>query len=57
MPANGPYRRRRDGHDTWHYCTNCQNWPTSNYDQQGSKPTTGELCNECQAKARRGDCD
>ena len=56
MPANGPYRRRRGGSDTWHYCTNCQNWPTSNYDQQTTKPTSGEFCNECQAKRDNRNC-
>jgi hypothetical protein len=49
------YRRRR-GSDTWHFCRNCSNWPTSDYVEQTTKPTTGELDNEGQAKARAGDC-
>jgi len=49
------YRRRR-GKDTWHFCSNCSNWPTSDYDERASKPTTGELCNECQAKRANGNC-
>jgi hypothetical protein len=48
--------RRRKGNDTWHFCSNCQNWPTSNYDEQTKKPTTGEFCNECQSKERAGNC-
>lgn len=49
------YRRRR-GSDTWHSCRNCSNWPTSNYDEQHHKPTTGEMCNECKAKESAGTC-
>jgi len=48
--------RRRKGHDTWHFCRNCSNWPTSDYDEKDTKPTTGELCNECQSKRDKGDC-
>lgn len=50
-----PYRRRH-GHDTWHFCRNCSNWPTSDYDELNQKPMSGELCNECQAKKREGTC-
>ena len=48
--------RRRKGSDTWHWCKNCTNWPTVNYDSQQSKPTTGELDNECKAKEAAGNC-
>lgn len=48
--------RRRKGNDTWHFCSNCSNWPTSNYDSSKNKPTTGELCNECKAKRNAGNC-
>ena len=23
---------KRKGTDTWHFCTNCTNWPTSDYE-------------------------
>lgn len=49
------YRRRGDN-DTWHFCSNCSNWPTSGYDERTSEPTTGELCNECRAKRTAGTC-
>lgn len=49
------YRRRKDK-DTWHFCKNCSNWPTTNYVEQSTKPTTGELCNECRAKEANGTC-
>jgi hypothetical protein len=48
--------RKIKGSDTWHFCTNCSRWPTSNYDQEQSKPTTGELCNECRAKEQNRQC-
>jgi len=48
--------RRRKGSDTWHWCRNCSNWPSTNFDEQSSKPTTGELCNECKAKDTVGTC-
>ncbi len=49
------YRRRR-GSDTWHWCKNCSNWPTIDYEEQSQKPTTGELDNECRAKDKEGKC-
>ncbi len=48
--------RRRKGRDTWHFCTNCSNWPKSNYDARDSKPSSGELCDECKAKRKAGNC-
>jgi len=48
--------RKRKGMDTWHWCRNCSNWPTSNYDVRYSKPTSGELDNECKAKSANGNC-
>lgn len=48
--------RRREGHDTWHWCSNCSTWPTNNYEESSSKPTSGEYCNECSAKQTAGSC-
>ena len=48
--------RKRKGTDTWHFCSNCSNWPTTNFDEKKEKPTTGEFCNECQAKRNAGNC-
>lgn len=48
--------RRRNGSDTWHFCTNCSNWPTSDYQEQQNKPTSGEFDNECLAKQTAGTC-
>jgi hypothetical protein len=46
--------RRGRGRDTWHFCRNCNLWPTSGYDEQTTKPTTGELCNQCRSKDAAG---
>lgn len=51
-----PNYRRKNERDTWHFCKNCNNWPTSKYVSKSVKPTTGEFCNECLAKVKRGDC-
>lgn len=50
------YRKKKYGSDTWHFCSNCSNWPTSNYEESYTKPTSGELCNECKAKKNANDC-
>ena len=48
--------RKKKGSDTWHWCHNCSNFPKSDYDEQSTKPTSGELCNECKDKEKAGDC-
>jgi len=48
--------RKLKGSDTWHWCRNCSNWPTSNYVERDAKPTSGELDNECLAKEKAGTC-
>ena len=51
------YRRKKDS-DTWHWCTNCSNWPTYNYETWigEGRPPSGELDNECKSKEREGKC-
>lgn len=50
------YRRRKDK-DTWHWCSNCSNYPTgSDVETSYSKPSSGELCNECKAKEANNTC-
>ena len=53
------YRTRRDDDSyIWHWCSNCSQWPTTNYHEfdSGDRPTYGELCNECRSKEQNGDC-
>lgn len=51
----GQYRKRR-GSDTWHWCSNCNNYPTSDFTTSPTKPSSGDLCNECKAKQASGNC-
>jgi hypothetical protein len=57
MPPFHVYRRRKDS-DTWHFCSNCPEWPTSNYDTHSgtTRPTYGELCNKCIARETNDNC-
>lgn len=49
------YRRKKNS-DVWHFCRNCSNWPTADYDEQQTRPTSGELDNECRSKQSAGAC-
>ena len=50
--------KKKKGHDTWHWCTNCSKFPTgSDVDVSYTKPTSGELCNECKSKEKEGKCN
>ncbi len=55
-----PTYRKRKGSDAWHWCTNCSNWPTSDFDHEWhagkERPSSGELDNECKAKEDAGNC-
>ena len=44
--------RRRVFRDTRHFREDCSNWPGLLYKTSPKRPTTGELCDECRAKAR-----
>jgi serine protease len=55
-PAKGGLFRRRHGSDAWHFCTNCTNWPKRDYDERTTKPRSGEMCNQCLSKKRKGAC-
>ncbi len=48
--------RKRKGNDRWHFCKNCSNWPTTDYVSTTSKPTNGELCDECKGKENNSNC-
>lgn len=51
------YRRKKNS-DTWHWCSNCRDYPTEpgTYESSKTKPTSGELDNECRAKEKAGNC-
>ncbi len=48
--------RRRINTSTWHFCTNCSEWPNSNYYDRNERPGDGDLCHECEAKLLRQEC-
>ncbi len=50
------YRRKKDS-NTWHWCINCSKWPTSDYVESYTKPTSGKLDNECKVKEEAGTCN
>jgi len=51
------YRRRR-GKDVWHWCTNCTDWPEEDFIvvEKEFRPTSYELCDQCFAKEKAGNC-
>jgi uncharacterized protein (DUF433 family) len=55
-PSVRAYRRRK-GAETWHLCSSCSTWPSSNYEEKiTADHFRGELCNECRAKDKAGNC-
>jgi hypothetical protein len=48
---------KRPGSDTWHFCGNCTEYPRgAGVVTQDTKPTTGELCNQCKSKKANNNC-
>ena len=45
---------------SWHWCTNCTDWPTSDYDSEWhsgkERPKSGELDNQCKSKEAASNC-
>ena len=50
--------KRRKGHDTWHWCKECSEYPTMRSDVQATayRPLVGEFCQQCKSKEEKGDC-
>ena len=57
-----PEYRKRIGSDTWHWCTDCPDWPTDpktylkEWHAAKARPKDGELDNKCLARERDGEC-
>ena len=49
------YRQKKNS-DIWHWCKNCTNYPTSNYEERTSKPHRGDLCTQCLSKEKKKIC-
>lgn len=42
----------------WHFCQNCAEWPTDNYEQnQSTAVPFGAFCRECLRLRRAGECE
>jgi hypothetical protein len=42
--------------DNWHWCKNCTNYPQTIVKRRDTRPTSGDLCNQCKSKEREGIC-
>ena len=51
-----PEFRRAKGSTIWHWCRNCTKWPLTDFESVFTKPTAGEMDDECRAKEQAGDC-
>jgi hypothetical protein len=50
------YRRKEDS-QTWHWCSNCSQYPTGqDIIKRQSRPEYGQFCEECTVKEQTGDC-
>ncbi len=43
------------GHDNWHWCKNCSQYPFFVYERRFEKPKS-KLCPQCEAKEQNGEC-
>jgi hypothetical protein len=50
------YRKKKTtGNHIWHWCRNCSKDPKSDYETKSERPAW-DLCDECKAKERDGNC-
>jgi CheY-like chemotaxis protein len=55
--ATKAFYRKKHNTDLWHFCSNCENWPVVNFDENdGDAPPSDEICPECVDKQRAGTC-
>jgi hypothetical protein len=50
------YRIKTAG-DTWHLCSNCSQWPTTDFISSKELPGHDQICNECLVKKEHGECN
>jgi CheY-like chemotaxis protein len=47
--------RKKHNTDVWHFCSNCTNWPVTDFDKHDhDAPPLGEFCPECVENQRQG---
>jgi hypothetical protein len=44
------------GSDNWHWCRSCSNYPSTIAKSRDTRPTSGDLCNQCKSKENAGTC-
>ena len=53
--ASQEYRRRKGAAGrSWHFCTNCRQWPTDDFETSAAK--VRPVCDECRILERRQMC-
>ncbi|MPZ75088.1 MAG: response regulator [Deltaproteobacteria bacterium] len=56
MATKASFRRLQHA-DLWHFCSNCENWPNSGYEEKDNgDPPLDRLCSGCVEKQREGKC-
>lgn len=56
MATKALYRKKHNT-DLWHFCSNCENWPVVNFDENKRDASPfDEFCPECTQKQREGRC-
>jgi CheY-like chemotaxis protein len=54
--ATNSYRKKHHT-DLWHFCSNCTNWPVTDFDKHDlGAPPLHEFCPECVENQRQGNC-
>jgi hypothetical protein len=48
--------RRHKNLVTWHFCSNCSQWPKTDYNFSVSHPGDENFCSECLSRATIGTC-
>jgi hypothetical protein len=55
MPTQKAYRKKSAG-ETWHFCSNCSQWPTVDYVVARGLSEQEVLCNECLVRHQQANC-
>ncbi len=48
--------RKEHGSNTWHFCQDCSEWPTTSYNSRAGEPANAKLCDQCRSLNVSGSC-
>jgi len=48
--------RKRSNTQCWHFCSNCSEWPSDDYQESIDRPAARDLCQECKNKLSKKEC-